>query len=137
MLPLDSANMARNEGSLVDLEEKTQFPFNYKKKISRFKFIRWGNNQEAIVGERVEQRIKPFDPDLFGRFMQGEIRENELKCDFWYSHEEGHKLLPYLLGITITCFASLKGVYFSSLSNLSHTKLTICLNWSQASVLPT
>ena len=110
-LPLDGANMASNKVTLVDLEDKKQFLFNYKKKISGFKFIRWGNNREAVVRSRVEKRIKPYDSCAFEKFMQEKTKEKDLKCDFWYSKEEGDKILRSS-GITITCFASLKGVYF-------------------------
>ena len=42
--------MAKNEGTLVNLEEEKQFLFNYRKMIRRFKFIRRGN------GARLEKQ---------------------------------------------------------------------------------
>ena len=104
--------MARNEETLVDLEEEKQFLFNYRKTIGRFKFIRRGNERRAIVRRRVRQKIKPFDKNLYEKLMKGEISERDIQCDFWYYPEGKGNILPYLSGITVSYFASLKGVYF-------------------------
>ena len=104
--------MARNEGTLVNLEEEKQFLFNYRKKIRRLKFVRWGCNRQAIVRKRIRQKIKPFDPNLYEKLMEGKISEWDIQCDFWYSPEGRGNILPHLPGTTISYFASLKGVYF-------------------------
>ena len=102
--------MARNERTLVDLEEEKKFLFNYGKKIERGKkFIRRGKRRQAIVRERVKQKIRPLDPYHYERLMRGEIGEEDIRCDFWYSPEGD--ILPYF-GITISYFANLMGVYF-------------------------
>ena len=111
-LPLQISNMARNEGTLVNLEEEKQFLFNYRKKIRRLKFVRWGCNRQAIVRKRIRQKIKPFDPNLYEKLMEGKISEWDIQCDFWYSLEGRGNILPYLPGTTISYIASLKGVYF-------------------------
>ena len=104
--------MARNEETLVNLEKGKQFLFNYRKKIGRFKFIRWGCNRQAIVRKRIRQKIKPFDPNLYKMLMEGKISEWDIQCDFWYSPEGRGNILPYLPGTTISYIASLKRVYF-------------------------
>ena len=104
--------MARNEETLVNLEKGKQFLFNYRKKIGRFKFIRWGCNRQAIVRKRIRQKIKPFDSNLYKMLMEGKISEWDIQCDFWYSPEGRGNILPYLPGTTISYIASLKGVYF-------------------------
>ena len=111
-LHLQISNMARNEGTLVNLEKEKQFLFNYRKKIRRFKFVRWGCNRQAIVRKRIRQKIKPFDPNLYEMLMEGKISEWDIQCDFWYSPEGRGNILPHLPGTTISYFASLKGVYF-------------------------
>ena len=111
-LHVQISNMARNEGTLVNLEEEKQFLFKYRKKIRRFKFVRWGCNRQAIVRKRIRQKIKPFDPNLYEMLMEGKISEWDIQCDFWYSPEGRGNILPHLPGTTISYFASLKGVYF-------------------------
>ena len=111
-LHLQISSMARNEGTLVNLEEEKQFLFNYRKKIRRLKFVRWGCNRQAIVRKRIRQKIKPFDPNLYEMLMEGKISEWDIQCDFWYSPEGRGNILPHLPGITTSYFASLKGVYF-------------------------
>ena len=102
--------MARNERTLVDLEEEKKFLFNYGKKIERGKkFIRRGKRRQAIVRERVKQKIRPLDPYHYERLMRGEIGEEDIRCEFWYSPEGD--ILPYF-GITISYFTNLMGVYF-------------------------
>ena len=111
-LHLQISNMARNEGTLVNLEEEKQFLFNYRKKIRRLKFVRWGCNRQAIVRKRIRQKIKPFDPNLYEKLMEGKISEWDIQCDFWYSPEGRGNILPHLPGTTTSYFAGLKGVYF-------------------------
>ena len=106
--------MAKNEGTLVNLEEEKQFLFNYRKMIRRFKFIRRGSKRQAIVRKHVKQKIKPFDQNLYERLMKGEIGEEKIPYDYWYSSDDRGNILPCSPGtcITISYFASLKGVYF-------------------------
>ncbi|XP_066025442.1 uncharacterized protein [Pocillopora verrucosa] len=92
--------MARNEGTLVNLEEEKQFLFNYRKKIRRLKFVRWGCNRQAIVRKRIRQKIKPFDPNLYEMLMEGKISEWDIQCDFWYSPEGRGNILPHLPGLS-------------------------------------
>ncbi|XP_022803276.1 uncharacterized protein LOC111340663 [Stylophora pistillata] len=93
--------MARNEETLVDLEEEKQFQFNYRKKITRrFKFIRRGSEREAIVRRRIRQKIKPFDPELYQKLIAGKINEWDIQNDFWYSPEDERTILPYLPGLS-------------------------------------
>ena len=111
-LHLQISNMAGNEGTLVNFEEEKQFLFNYRKKIRRFEFIRWGCNRQAIVRRRVKKKIKPFDPNLYESLMKGEIGEEKIPYDYWYSLKDRGIILPHSPGTTISYFASLKGVYF-------------------------
>ena len=104
--------MATNEGTLVGLEEEKQFQFNYRKRINGLKLIRRGNERRAIVRRRVRQKIKPFDKNLYEKLMKGNLSERDIQCDFWYYPEGRGNILPYLSGITVSYFASLKGVYF-------------------------
>ena len=50
--------MAKNEGTLVNLEEEKQFLFNYRKMIRRFKFIRRGSKRQAIVCQTENQTVR-------------------------------------------------------------------------------
>ena len=54
-LHLENANMARNEGTLVGLEKKKQFQFNYRKRINGVKLIRKGSKHQAIVRRNVKR----------------------------------------------------------------------------------
>ncbi|XP_066025443.1 uncharacterized protein [Pocillopora verrucosa] len=92
--------MAKNEGTLVNLEEEKQFLFNYRKMIRRFKFIRRGSKRQAIVRKHVKQKIKPFDPNLYERLMKGEIGEEKIPYDYWYSSDDRGNILPCSPGLS-------------------------------------
>ena len=88
-LHLENANMARNEGTLVGLEKKKQFQFNYRKRINGVKLIRKGSKHQAIVRRNVKGKIQPFNPNLHESLMtrkkDGEKEEGKIQCDFLYS----------------------------------------------------
>ena len=103
--------MAANKGTLVNLEREKQFLFSYRKKIRRGKkFIVSGNTRQAIIDEHVRQKIGAFDPDLYERLSREEIEKEDIPYDFWFSPEGN--ILPHSRGITVSYFASLRGVYF-------------------------
>ena len=113
-LHLESDNMARNEGTLVGLDEEKQFKFNYRNRINGLKLIRRGSKHQAIVRKDVIKKIQQFDPNLYESLMtrkkDGEKEEGKIQCDFLYSPDG--KILPNSPGITISYFSSLKAVYF-------------------------
>ena len=96
--------MAANEETLVGLEEEKQFQFNYRKRINGFKLIRVGSKHQAIVRTDVIGKIKPYNPDLYEKYMAGKISERELQCDFWYNPKG--VIVPKKLGTTISYFAA-------------------------------
>ena len=81
--------MARNEGTLVGLEKKKQFQFNYRKRINGVKLIRKGSKHQAIVRRNVKGKIQPFNPNLHESLMtrkkDGEKEEGKIQFDFLYS----------------------------------------------------
>ena len=85
-LHLENANMARNEGTLVGLEKKKQFQFNYRKRINGVKLIRKGSKHQAIVRRDVKGKIQPFNPNLHESLMtrkkDGEKEEGKIQCNF-------------------------------------------------------
>ena len=78
--------MARNEGTLVGLEKKKQFQFNYRKRINGVKLIRKGSKHQAIVRRNVKGKIQPFNPNLHESLMtrkkDGEKEEGKIQFDF-------------------------------------------------------
>ena len=109
-LHLESVNMARNDGTLVGLERKRHFQFNYRKRINGLKLIRRGSEHQAIVKKYVRKKIQPVDPNLYESLLTGRKEEGEIQYDFLYSPDG--KILPNSPGITISYFSSLKAVYF-------------------------
>ena len=84
--------MARNEGTLVGLEKKKQFQFNYRKRINGVKLIRKGSKHQAIVRRNVKGKIQPFNPNLHESLMtrkkDGAKEEGKIQFDFFVLSEQ-------------------------------------------------